>query len=522
MEAAAVAGTDNIPEDRRLWEAVELLPPLAEQGSMFERVESEARALLTAEDEARPGLLLDLLALVTATERLSAVTDVPGELKPMRGGSGSRVRAPYSRLAPLIDALEGSGRGRLSIIEDAWQNHPEDFGDYRVLPHLVDALGDPNEEMEELAATILTKLDSRAIHFLKDGFQPDGRRAMARRVYWVARLTGARENEWLLSILPESRGEVREAVIGALGVSQDNAPLLIELFHTEEGKCRDAALRALSYMDDEESRALWTQELEASADCPTCLEGVESTLGGEMAAKALHDVFNEALARKSKDCTRAEMLTLAHAIYAAYGKCSGALHNEWIALARQMNALEKIRPTRASGGWDLTAAEMLEKCLLETVLWTPRESVRALVEELAALKPGHFLGAAVLWSLLTQGEEAFNRYGKYIVKNGILRRESSAERANRIQIMRALAAVRYDKFEGWHISFSRKDALTGMTVGRVYHLPSFDSRWAEALSDPKVNQDGAVFDLENPWVMKKQIFRMEWITLPMDAAPPEE
>ena len=35
---------------------------------------------------------------------------------------------------------------------------------------------------------------------------------------------------------------------------------------------------------DDESRALWTEELERRPDCPPCLEGVTSPLAADMAA----------------------------------------------------------------------------------------------------------------------------------------------------------------------------------------------------------------------------------------------
>ena len=77
--------------------------------------------------------------------------------------------------------------------------------------------------------SILLSLGRRAVPYLKDGFLPDGMLEMARRAYWAARLAGAEENDWFLSILPVSQRDVREIVIAALGASQENAPLLLAL-----------------------------------------------------------------------------------------------------------------------------------------------------------------------------------------------------------------------------------------------------------------------------------------------------
>ncbi len=520
LEEAAAAGTNLVPGDVRLRAAVEALAGSAASDPACAEICAEAMALLSADAAGRPAHLLDTLALLIGTLRESAQTDVPGEFAALEAAGGSYEPIAYSRLKPVIEALTSSGSGRITILTEAWESHPEYFSDARVHPYIARALSDPNEEMEELLSAILLSQGKRIVPALEEDFTPDSRRETMRRVYWAARLAGPEANGWLLSILPESQNEVRETVIAALGVSQDNAALLQELYGSETGKCRDAALRALAWMGDEQSRALWTEELERRPDCPPCLEGVDSPLAADMAALVLHDAFSEALERERKELGQAELLTLAHAVYAVYGKYSDALREEWLWCAGQIGELDRIHADRTVKQWDLTAAEMLEKCLLETVLWNPCEGVRALAQELAERAPGHFLGGAVLVSLLTGGREAFDRYGKYIVKNGFLRRESAAERANRVQIMRALAAVQYGKEKGRHIPFSRKDAITGAPAGRLYRLPEFDPRWEETLSSPKVNQDGSVFDLSAPWSMTKQMLDLEQLAPPAPPAPP--
>lgn len=509
LEDAASAGTDSIPGSPRLRRAVGAFAPVAASSPALGRIYREAGALLSAEPAERPARLLETLRLVLAAEREYGAADVPGELAPLEAGGGSCVQASFNQLQPLIAALTGTGGGRISIVEEAWASHPEYFGDSRMLPYLVGALGDAHGEWEELLGSILSAQGKRAVPFLKDG--TDGRRGTERRIYWIARLAGAEENDWLLEALPESRDEARETLIAALGVSQDNAGLLRGLYRSESGKCRDAALRALARMEDEESRALWTQELERRPDCPPCLEGVDSALAADMAAQALYGAFSEALSREKQLLSQAELLTLAHTVYAAYGKYSGSMREVWLWCAERMDAFDGIRPDRDVSRWDLSAAEMLEKCLLETALWNPCEGVRALAQELGERCPARFLGAAVLTDLLTRPGKAFDRYGKYIVKNGLLRRENAIERANRIQIMRALGAVRYTREDGRHIPFSRKDALTGAPAAMLYRLPEFDPRWAETLCDAKVNRDGAVFDLKNAWSMTKLMFQTDWI-----------
>ena len=512
LENAAAAGTDLVLDDQALQSAVTAFAPLAVAVPALGRIGREAVALLAAEPDERPARLNDALWSVTSAARRLGMTDVPGELAPLAGGEASWANAPYSRLRPLIDALSGSGAGRITLVEETHAAHPEYFSDFRVMPYLVDAISSAHGEWEEVLASILSAQGRSAVTFLEAGFEPDGRREMERRVYWAARLGGVEANEWLLSILPSCTKEVRETAIAALGVSQENAALLRELYRTESGKCRDAALRALARMDDGESRALWEEELEKRSDCPPCLEGVDSPLAADMAARAMRSAFEEGLARGKQAFTRSELLTLAHGLYAAYGKYSPSLREVWLWCAEHIQELDAIRPDSSVSHWELSAAEMLEKCLLETVLWNPCEGVRALSQELGEKYPAWFLSAQVLFDLLARPAEAFDCYGRLIVKNSLLHRENAVERANRVQIMRALAAIRCTKEDGRHIPFSCKDALSGAAVAKLYRVRDLDPRWAETLGSAKVSQDGAVFDLGNAWTMNKIMFQLDWIT----------
>ena len=500
---AATRGAGTLAEDAGFKSAVDALSAAADDAAS-RRILLAVRTLRASDGRQRPGRLLDILALADALLCERAETDVSGELAPLSSEDGY-VDALFSTFQPLLAALESSGSGRVTVIEDAWAAHPEYFTDPRVLPVLVGALDDAHGESSELFERILAALGDRAVPLLKEG-------GGAARIYAVARLAGAAENDWYLRLLPRSTREAREAVIAALGLSSDNALLLAKLYQSEtDKKCRDAALRGLARMDDDFSRALWAEELERRPDCPPCLEGVDSPLAADMAALALRDAVEEALSRGRETLSRAELLTLAHALFAAYGKYSDAMRETWLWCGERLDTLEKLRPDSNVPQWDLGAADMLEKCLLETVLWNPCEGVRTLAQELSERWPARFLSAAVLIELILHPADAFDRYGKLIVKNSLLHRETAAERTNRIRVMQALGAVRLDRDNGRHIPFERKNPLTGAPEAKLYRLAQFDPRWAQTLGDPKVNRDAAVYDLTNPWSMVKLSFRMEWI-----------
>ena len=512
LERAALNGLGELSADAALKDAIDAFAAAA--GNAEERRALLAlRALRASHESERANRLLDTLTLLEKLAINCAGAEAPEITEPLTPGEGAYIRAPFSSFQPLLSALEGTGSGRISVIEDAWQTHPEFFAEARVLPRLIDALDGARDELEELLTGLLSALGQRAVPLLKSGAENRRPAAAARRVYSVARLAGAGENEWYVYLLPRSSKEQREAVIAALGCSQENAPLLRELYERErEKKCRDAVLRALSRMEDEDSRALWLEELSRRPDSPSCLEGVDAPLASDMAAALLRDAVEETVARGRETLTRAELLTLAHALSAACGKHSDAMRETWLWCAGQLDALEKLVPGQDAAQWELSAAEMLEKCLLETVLWNPCDPVCALAGELGERYPARFLSAVVLSELLLRPMNAFDRYGKLIVKNSILHRETPAERANRVQIMHALAAVRLDKDNVRHIPFSRRDMLTGTLEARRYRLRDFDPRWAQTLSDPRVNQDGAVYDLSNPHSTNKLLFQTDPIS----------
>ena len=251
LEYAAIAGTGLMQEDFRLSRAVEALVPLAGVNPIFGKISATVKALLNAPQEERGKRLLDVLSLVDAVVYTQGISNISGELVSANPGIGTYVEVSYGELQPLLIALSGSGSGRTSMIQKCYAEHPEYFSDFRVLPHVVSALGDNYGELADFIATILMKQGSAIIPLLKNDFDPAGKMEMTRRVRLIAKLAGESENEWFVSILPDSKKDVRESVIQALSLSQDNGQLLLDLCQSERGKLKEAALRSLAMMEDQ-------------------------------------------------------------------------------------------------------------------------------------------------------------------------------------------------------------------------------------------------------------------------------
>ena len=295
LEQAAIAGTGLLGEDFRLQRAAESLKPLAAASPVFGKIDGGLRALLSAPAEERAGLLLDLLALVDAVAYTQGKTGMAGELEPLPTGGGTFQQISYGQLSPLLTALTTTGGGRLEIIQSAWEDHPEFFTDYRVLPAVVDGLGDSYSEIAELNAKILKQAGPASLPLLKEGFDPAGNRAMARRVEVISALEGAGATPWLREVLPQAKKDVRAAVLTALGKDAKNLSLLLELAQTEKGANRDAVLKALAGQEGEPVASFWAREVEKHSQSVKFLEPSNEEWAIQLVASGLRQRLEQFL-----------------------------------------------------------------------------------------------------------------------------------------------------------------------------------------------------------------------------------
>ncbi len=289
LEQTAIAGVGLLGEDFRLRRAAESFKPLAAASPVFGRIDAGLDKLLSAPPGEQTGLLLDLLALVDAVAYTQAKTGGTGELFPLTGGPGQYQELSYSRLHPLLTALTGTGGGRMNQLKDTWENHPKFFSDYRVLSALIAGLGDSYSDLAELNEFILKEQGAWIVPFLKEGFDPSGKKEMARRVEVVSALEGAAATPWLREVLPLAKKDVRAAVLAALGEDPENVPLLLDLSKTERGANREAVLRALTKQDGEEVRAFWTAELTKTEASVAFLQAAQTDWAAALVAQGLRN-----------------------------------------------------------------------------------------------------------------------------------------------------------------------------------------------------------------------------------------
>ena len=513
LEHVAIAGTSLLQEDFRLRRAVEALGPLAKANPVFAKIGAGTVALFNAPEAERSTKLLDVLSLVDAVVYTQGTTNISGEMLLADQGTGRYVQVSFGELQPLLTALKGSGSGRTSLIRECWVQHPDYFTDFRVLPFVVGALGDNYGELADLIAEILMKQGASVIPLLKEDFDPAGKTEMARRVRLIAKLAGEEENAWFVTILPDCKKDVREAVIQALSMSKENHQLLLDLCQSERGKLKDAAMRSLAAMDTEEAAAFWNKEMQKKRNTVSCLRGVVSTLAADITALALQTFLEELLAQNHKVYDQADLEQITMLTTSVCGKNSAQVNSMWHWAADHMHQFAEIVPEQNVRSCDFSVAEHLQQTLMQTILWNSDPEVLKLARDLGAQNREWFLGCQMLADMAeVSAKELYERYAPCIVRTGLLKRENTEERNDRIQIMRALSAVRWTKeLHSYAVVFPRWDSLTGNTVTSARKLDGVDPRWITLLTDSKINTEGAVFNLSLSGHYRKVEPAMDWV-----------
>ena len=492
LEHAAIAGTGLIAEDFRLKRAIDALAPLAAASPVFAKIKACADELLTVPAEERAAQLLDLLGLVDAVAYTQGAVGVQGELSPLPQGNGTYVHASYGQLQPLIIALTGTGSGRMTVIQDAWENHPDDFADFRVLPHVVAALGNTYSELADLAENILAAQGASVIPLLKKDFAPDGKKEMVRRVRLIAKLAGAQENEWFRAVLPDSKKNVREMLITVLSLSQDNTQLLLDLSRSERGNLKNTAQIALTYMNSPEARAFWEAEIKKRPSAVWNLKGVNSPLAADLVVRAVREQL-EGLPDESE--LKPQIYDpLRSCLYALHGKYSDETRELWLWLATRIPSFDRYKPPINPRHKPCTVAEFLQKCLTKTVLWNPCPETFALAREMSRLNPDCFLGAAFVADLMElPAAEVYDKYAHYLKDN-----ETAATEMARIQILQGFTALQYAK-GGYRFAFYKDDRYQDGAVPAQIPISGFDPRWAALITDPKVYKGVEISDISALW-----------------------
>ncbi len=481
LEYAAIAGTGLLQEDFRLKRAIDALSPLAAASPVFKKIASAAEALIAASPEDRGKQLLDVLALVDAVAYTQGTVDVPGELKPLEGGGGTYVQASYGQMRPLITALTTTGSGRIDVIQSTWENHPDFFTDFRVLPVLISDLGDSYGEIAELNSKILKQAGPCVLPLLKKGFEPAGKKEMVRRAEIISALEGAGATPWLLEILPEAKKDVRVAVITALGNDPDNTALLLDLSKAERrGSNRDAVLQALAKQDGDAVRTFWTEELNKRPDSVKFLRDNDTEWAAVLVADGLREQLEQMLA--GGECVSSEAQLEFSLWCGAVGKKTSApMLDFWRWADGHMETFDGFTNEK---GNSIFAGVRLTDTLKECLRLTSSVPLRELCLNLFDQRPSmtRYLIPSFHAALLSlPAAEVYEKFSPYILTKKPILDADRKKTCNNV-LLRAIEEVLWDRDQDCYV-------LTG---GQPIAEP-LDKRWIARLVQAVEKPDSGTF-----------------------------
>ncbi len=403
FRAAAIAGTGLLSEDFRLKRAAEAIQPLEAASPVFAKIGSLTRSLFSAEPSEREGILLDAITLVDALLCTQGEVAVSGELQelPIRSRGSAVSNAPYSDVKMILDALTNSGGGRYSYLKEMHDTRPELFGDYRVKPAMVQALGASYAELADDVEKWLTEMDESILPLLQKGFDPKGKKEMLRRVKVIDSIAGAGANDFYRQQLPDAEKEIRQALIYALRNSPENRELLLSLVKTEKGNAKKMAYCALACQEGEEAEESIVKLMEKNlGDGLTALSASETDWASELVQKGICELtakFEDRiksgknfLADHAKELTE-DMSLLNCYLWALQGKNPKVVCDcvRKVAALAQDPALQNLRLTMdlPHGNYNSktkgsTMANMLGGVLQDYVTTHPNEEVFSLAVEL--------------------------------------------------------------------------------------------------------------------------------------------
>lgn len=264
LRAASIAGTNLLSEDFRLKKAAEGFKALENVSPVFKKISDLTAELLSEKCEDKSGVLLDTVTLVDSVICTLGATEAAGEFSDIPAGKsdGSVNEIPYSKLNAIIEALTSSGSGKMEIVQTAWEETPELFRDFRMIPALVKGLGASYAELADYVQTIIGELGADMLPLLKKGFDPKGKKETVRRVRAIEAIeaaNGLNESAFYIEQLDNAEKDVRTALVYALRHNEENIDKLIELTKTEKGKAKTAAFTALVMFDNEKAAAFFEE-----------------------------------------------------------------------------------------------------------------------------------------------------------------------------------------------------------------------------------------------------------------------
>ena len=438
LRAGAIAGAALATEDFRLSRALEGLAPLEKASPVFAKLGQLARSVQAPDCPDRAGAMLEAITLCDAVLCTQGAVAVPGELTPLppRAGGAVLTNAPYSVVAPLVEALTTSGSGHYYNV------HPELFSDYRVRNALVKALGASYAELADQVGRWLMEEDQSILPLLTEGFDPAGKKEMARRVQIIDAVAGGSLNDWYLAQLETAKKTVRPLLLYALRHRPENLETLIALEKKEKGDNKEAVRWALARIQNPDAIPFWRERIEKDlVENTRYFMASDSPAANLLTAELLERELEEPPAPDGQPWYRDKEARLANLLYALVGKTGPAICEVYRKGAALGTALDGSRAWKNEKGQHVNEQMLFQRpggqkhpfsialveVLNQTIQWNPDPGLCALAEELYEKHGGFWAAPMACAALLTKGSEEAAEVGKRLLSPSLLERLAGSE-----------------------------------------------------------------------------------------------
>ncbi len=294
---------------------------------------------------------------------------------------------------------------------------------------LVKALGAKYAELADTAGQWLCQEDKSILPLLTQGFDPAGKKEMARRVQVIDTIAGGSLNDWYISQLEGAKKQVRVMLIYALRHCPENLELLLKLAKTEKYDNKDAARWALARIQNPGALPFWREMMEADLiENGRFFMASNSPAATALTAELLERELEDLLAPDDAPWYTEKEKRLANLLYALVGKTGPAIcdaYRKGAALGTKLDGSRAWKNGKGHineqmffqrpGGQKHPFSVALVEVLNQSIQWNPDPGLCTLAEELYESYGGLWAGPAVCAALLTKGAEEAAAVGKKLL-----------------------------------------------------------------------------------------------------------
>ena len=258
LYASAASGTAAVSEDFRLKRAIDDFGTEMASSKPMMKLHALCTELFTADNSA--DRLAECIALADALAVVHGGFSDSSETAESEILSSDMTdsRFAYSEISAAVSQLTALNR---QLFYDS-DTKKELFMDTRVLAAFLKILD--RTELHPISFIFEENYGKKLIPILKTNFSRFSDKAKVNSIRLIGKIAGEMENELYISLAADEgqSAEVRAEAVLAMKYFSENAERLTEIYRTEKGKIKSAALTALGRSENPETEEIWKKLLE--------------------------------------------------------------------------------------------------------------------------------------------------------------------------------------------------------------------------------------------------------------------